>query len=100
MWQMGQVGPTEVVIALALVAWLVLLVMCLLKDKMLISVIGFLTGAFGVPVLAYGALRLAQPQSFWARRFYAGDKLERASMRYPGKGAAEPGAPREVAGGE
>ena len=30
------------------------------------------------PLLWYGAFALASPESWWSRRFYRGDKLERA----------------------
>ena len=37
-----------------------------------------------------GAIRLAEPNSFWATRFYDADKLERSRERYPDH--VEPGA--------
>jgi len=51
---------------------------CLLKGKRLVGVIGIF-----VPVVAIaGAVRLAKPSSRWARRSYAGAKLERARERF------------------
>lgn len=43
----------------------------------------FLAGlAFGGLVWAITALRLARPDSWWARRFYDADKIQRALQRY------------------
>ncbi len=35
------------------------------------------------PVWWFGAIRLAKPNSYWARRFYDADKLQRARNRFP-----------------
>lgn len=40
-----------------------------------------------LPVVWYGAVALAAPDSWWARRFYRGEKLERA-RRFHDKWAA------------
>lgn len=55
-------------------------VLCLLKGKIV-------TGLFGLPIPLLGlvgAVRIAQPESFWARRFYAGrpEKLAKARARH------------------
>ena len=59
-------------------------VICLAKGKLLVGVIGFLLW----PVGLVGALRLAEPGSLWARRFYDEDKLQRSRERYPEHAAA------------
>jgi hypothetical protein len=51
---------------------------CLAKGKVLTS----LTGLFLAPVVVYGALRLARPDSPWARRRYGPEKLRRSQERY------------------
>jgi hypothetical protein len=53
-------------------------IICLLKGKLA-------TGLIGLPlpfVALVGAIRLAKPSSFWARRFYSGRKLARAEARF------------------
>jgi hypothetical protein len=53
-------------------------VVCLLKGKIA-------TGLIGLPlpfVALVGAIRLATPSSFWARRFYSDQKLHRATERF------------------
>ena len=49
-----------------------------LKGKPWFLVIGLLVGWFWV----FGSLRLAKPQSWWARRFYQGLKLEQSKARF------------------
>jgi lysyl-tRNA synthetase class 2 len=57
----------------------------LLKHKPMTAVIGLV-----VPLVSLvGAIRLAKPQSWWARRFYDEDKHRRARERHKG----EPGGP-------
>jgi hypothetical protein len=51
---------------------------CLAKGKVLTS----LAGLFVAPVVLYGGLRLARPDSPWARRRYGPEKLRRAQERY------------------
>lgn len=52
-------------------------VVCGLKGKY-----GMIAGGLIVHVLWYvGAIRLAKPNSWWARRFYSGSKLEEAQAR-------------------
>jgi hypothetical protein len=60
--------------------WLVfgiLAVVCVLRGKYRTA----LFGLFLPPVLVVGAIRLARPNSIWARRRYRGKKLERAQRR-------------------
>lgn len=53
-------------------------VVCLLKGKLVMGLLGFF-----VPLLAMtGAIRLAKPESFWARRYYRDGKAERAAQRF------------------
>jgi hypothetical protein len=48
------------------------------KGRVFLAVLGMF-----IPMIAmYGAIRLARPQSAWARRRYDGAKLERAKQRY------------------
>ncbi|HSJ73942.1 MAG TPA: hypothetical protein VK904_06465 [Miltoncostaeaceae bacterium] len=54
-------------------------VICLAKGKLIVGVVGFLLW----PVALVGAIRLAEPGSLWARRFYDEDKLQRSRERYP-----------------
>lgn len=61
---------------------LVTAVICLLKGKLATGLIGV-----ALPFVALvGALRLAEPQSFWARRWYGDRKTTRSRARY-GTGA-------------
>jgi hypothetical protein len=64
--------------AVAVTVILGLAVMCFLKGRVLLGVIGLF-----VPVVAVaGALRLAHPSSAWARWRYSGRRLERARQRF------------------
>jgi len=72
----GVVGVVEY-IALQIPGW-ILVVICFLKGKLL-------WGVFGIylwPIALVGALRLAKPDSRWARRRYGPDKLARSRGRY------------------
>ena len=55
----------------------VLAVICALKGKYRSAVFGL----FLPPVAAAGALRLGRPSSVWARHFYHGERLQRATRR-------------------
>jgi hypothetical protein len=53
-------------------------IICLLKGKLALGLIGL-----PVPLVALvGAIRLAKPSSFWARRFYSQRKMARAGDRF------------------
>ena len=53
-------------------------VVCLLKGKIVMGLAGL-----PVPTLSFfGVVRLAKPESFWARRFYGEKKLARAARRH------------------
>ncbi|HEY2296740.1 MAG TPA: hypothetical protein VGH43_03340 [Jatrophihabitans sp.] len=57
---------------------MVFTVMCLLKGKLATGII-----SLPVPLIAViGALRLAKPTSFWARRFYKAGKMTHAHKRF------------------
>lgn len=53
-------------------------VVCFLKGKLLWGVFGIYIG----PVGMIGALRLAKPQSWWARHRYDAEKRDRSQQRY------------------
>ncbi|WP_062213207.1 hypothetical protein [Demequina oxidasica] len=53
-------------------------IITLLKGKLLFGLVGFLVPFIGI----VGAIRLAKPTSFWARRFYGERKLARANSRF------------------
>jgi hypothetical protein len=55
-----------------------LAVMCFLKGRVLLGVIGLFVPVFGL----VGAMRLAHPASPWARWRYRGPRLERARARF------------------
>jgi hypothetical protein len=66
------------VITTAVLLHVVITVVCLLKGKIVMGLAGL-----PVPLVSYvGALRLAKPESFWARRFYGEKKLARAARRH------------------
>jgi hypothetical protein len=53
-------------------------IICLLKGKLATGLV-----ALPVPLLGLiGAIRLAKPSSFWARRFYADPKMAKATARF------------------
>lgn len=58
-------------------------VVCLLKGKLMWAVVGVYVG----PVAVVGALRLAKPDSWWARRRYDEAKLARSHARYASEAA-------------
>ncbi|MFI5610682.1 hypothetical protein [Amycolatopsis sp. NPDC051903] len=68
---------------------------CLLKGKLATGVLGVV-----VPVIALvGAVRLAKPDSLWARRRYAGRKLDRAHRRFGAGYTARHNRLRDLFGG-
>ncbi|WP_407342644.1 hypothetical protein [Pengzhenrongella phosphoraccumulans] len=53
-------------------------VVCLLKGKLVYGLVGFF-----VPILALvGAVRVAKPESFWAKRFYGEAKAAKSRARF------------------
>jgi hypothetical protein len=55
----------------------VLAVVCALKGKYRCALFGLFVG----PIAAVSALRLARPNSIWARRYYHGHRLAAATRR-------------------
>jgi hypothetical protein len=54
-----------------------------LKGRHALSVVGLMV-LFGVPAIL-AAVRLARTDSWWARRYYADDKMAKAAHRYAGR---------------
>ena len=77
---MGQIGPAEVLLTLFLIWALVALVICVLKKKIIMAIISLVIG--GGVIQTIGAVRLAKPESWWARRFYDEAKLQRSRERF------------------
>jgi hypothetical protein len=67
-------ATTAVVVA----AVLGLTIMCFMKGRILLGVVGLFVPAAAL----WGAIRMAQPTSPWARRRYSPGRLERAQARY------------------
>ncbi len=79
-----ETGSVEIVIVSSLLALTVFAVsgICFLKDRILHGIVGF----FILPVGIYGAMRLAKPNSAWARRRYGErrpGKQVAAAKRFP-----------------
>ena len=74
---------TGVAVAYVIVLWVVLIVgpatITALKGQWALFAAGWIT--IGM-VWWIATLRLARPQSWWARQFYGPDKLGRAQSRY------------------
>ena len=71
-------GYAAWVIFTAVLIHVLVCVVCLLKGKIVMGLAGL-----PIPLFSYtGALRLAKPESFWARRFYREKKLARAAVRH------------------
>ena len=67
----------EVVIT-TVVVYILLTAVCLAKGKVFTCMIGL----FVPPVVVYGAIRLARPDSPWARMLYGAEKRARTRRRY------------------
>ncbi|HEV7751567.1 MAG TPA: hypothetical protein VGO71_08490 [Baekduia sp.] len=65
---------TAVVVAVVLG----LTIMCFMKGRILLGVVGL----FAPAVAVWGAVRLGQPGSPWARRRYSSERLERSRARF------------------
>jgi hypothetical protein len=72
--QAAPLGATAVVVA----AVLGLTVMCFMKGRILFGVVGLFVPAVAV----WGAVRMGQPASPWARRRYSPARLERSRARF------------------
>lgn len=70
-------SPTHAVFVMGFVVHIFCLLVCIAKGKYSRAVLG----AFLPPVAWWGAVRLAQPRSRWARR-YSPEKLARSTKRY------------------
>lgn len=69
-----------ILFALSILAlWTVCPIISAMKGKYGMVVLGFLVH----PCWAFGAIRLAKPDSYWARRFYGPDKMNLAKIRFP-----------------
>jgi hypothetical protein len=66
------------VVLATLAVHLVYTVICLLKGKLITGLLGFLVPLVGL----VGAIRLAKPQTYWARRYYGPQKQARAEERF------------------
>jgi hypothetical protein len=64
--------------AVVVAAVLALTIMCFMKGRILLGVVGLFVPAAAV----WGAVRLAQPASPWARRRYSPERLERSRARF------------------
>lgn len=66
------------VLFVAVLVHVLICVVCLLKGKVVMGLVGL-----PAPAVSYvGAARLAKPESFWARRFYGERRMERAVQRH------------------
>ena len=64
--------------SIAIVLLLAYTIVCLLKGKLATGLIGLV-----VPVISLvGAIRLAKPESYWARRHYSPAKLDKSRARF------------------
>ncbi len=71
-------GYAAWVVFTAVLVHVLICCVCLLKGKLVMGLAGL-----PAPFFSYvGALRLAKPESFWARRFYSEKKLARAAVRH------------------
>ncbi|MCV2396279.1 hypothetical protein OEB99_18365 [Actinotalea sp. M2MS4P-6] len=79
------------VVAVGIVIHTATTVTCLLKGKVVMGLVGL-----PLPGIALvGAVRLARPESFWARRLYRERKMARATERYR-RAPVRRGGPRAV----
>jgi hypothetical protein len=66
------------VVTLVVILHICYTILCMLKGKIFTGLIGL-----AVPLVSLvGAIRLAKPESFWAKRWYDEDKRERARVRH------------------
>jgi hypothetical protein len=63
----------------------------LLKGKGWTCLAALALPVVGIVIAVIGCSRLAKPNSWWARRLYRNEKLDRARQRYP-KASEEPEA--------
>lgn len=68
----------------------ILILLTLLALFVISPIVAAMKGKYGLvflgllvhPCWAFGAIRLAKPDSYWARRFYGPDKINRAQVRF------------------
>jgi hypothetical protein len=91
------------------VTWLAMVGVTMLKDRIFTAIAAFLLTATALPLfgsslailpvgaglalVVAGALRLARPDSFWARRFYDAAQVDLARRRAAGQEATPPAPP-------
>src|SRR5215208_1384092 len=66
--------------AAAFLAVILLSLVNIFKGKYWFSLLGLVTG---LVIVVIGAIRLAKPDSAWARRFYPAEKMKLAIERFP-----------------
>jgi hypothetical protein len=92
---LAQSGSNAILLAALVGAAIALITVALFKGRWALVVVGFV-GLFvhglGALLWPWGAIRLAKPDSAWAKAFYGSGRLERAKARYapPGQPAADP----------
>jgi hypothetical protein len=89
-----QEGQSFLLVALVIVVHVGYTIVCMLKGKLITGLIGL-----PVPVVSLvGAIRLAKPESFWAKRHYAEVKMARSHSRFDEEQAARRERVRELFG--
>ena len=86
---MGEPMEAFLVIYVGLVIWVI--VICVQKGKAGMAWLGLLTGW----TIVIGAVRIAKPNSTWARKNYppGGQKMALAMARFPGSSVRDPNPP-------
>ena len=87
-------GQSFLLVALVVVVHIGYTVICMLKGKLITGLIGL-----PVPVVSLvGAIRLAKPESYWARRYYDEARTARSHARFDDEQAARRERVRELFG--
>ena len=68
-----------------LAGWLIPTIICALKGKWILAAANFFL-FFTFPFAILGAIRLAKPDSWWAKRNYGPDEMRQARERYESPG--------------
>lgn len=74
--------PDRIIALITLMVLVVIPVGVTLSKKLWVE---FLLGCFLPGVWIIGSFRLARPSSWWARRFYGREKMQRAERRFGAK---------------
>jgi hypothetical protein len=77
---MGGLAVETLFLLLFVGLWIAAAVVTGLKGKPWVLLLGLLIGWCWV----FGSLRLAKPQSWWARRFYDSTKMNESQLRFGG----------------